>query len=317
MPCYRPLHGYRSRELTEKGKRKIVFNPSDGYLDMEITIPCGQCIGCRLEKSRQWAIRCVYEAQMYDSNCFITLTYDNEHLPKDHSLKLEHFQKFFKLLRKRFKGEKSIFDESRGKHIRPIRYFHCGEYGDEYSRPHYHACVFNFDFPDKELWKTTNGVNLYTSEICNSIWKKGYCVIGDVTFDSAAYVARYITKKLNNDDEAYTRINFIDGEIFPVKPEYATMSRNGGIGKEWFKRFKDDVYPHDYVVVNGKKMKPPKFFDKLLEEVDHFEYHRVKDARKDVSEDFIKENETYRLLAREKFKKLQLNQTLPRRFENE
>lgn len=302
MTCYKPLHGYKSKEVNESGKRSLVFNPRDGYLDMPITVPCGQCIGCRLEKSRQWAIRCVYESQMHDENCFITLTYDEEHLPEDNSLHVEHFQKFIKRLRKKY-GKSTI------------RYFHCGEYGDNYSRPHYHACIFGFDFPDKEHWKTTNGTKLYTSEICNNIWKNGYCVIGDVTFDSAAYVARYVTKKINSDENSYTRINFIDGQVFDVKPEYATMSRRKAIGKEWFEKYKNDVYPHDYVIVNGQKMKPPKYFDKLLEEEDKFEYHIVKEARKDVSDDFVKENEQYRLIAREKFKKLQIEKTLKRSYE--
>lgn len=302
MPCYRPIHGYRAIEKTDKGKRGFTTSSSLGYLDMPMTIPCGQCIGCRLEKSRQWAIRCLYEAQMYDQNCFLTLTYDNENYPKDHSLHLEDVQKFFKRLRKKFPENK-------------IRYLMCGEYGDKYSRPHYHACVFNFDFQDKELWDIKNNNKLYISETLNELWNKGYCIIGDVTFDSAAYVARYVTKKINKSEEDYTRVNYIDGQYFPVKPEFATMSRRPGIGKDWFDKFKGDVYPHDYVIINGKKIKPPKYFDKLLEDVDEFEYAQVKHARKNVSDDFIEENEYNRLRAREKFKHLQVNKTLKRSFE--
>lgn len=266
---------------------------------MPLTIPCGQCIGCRLEKSRQWAIRCVYEAQLHDQNCFITLTYNQENIPKDHSLHLEDFQNFFKRLRK--------------KHGKGIRYFHCGEYGENFSRPHYHACIFGFDFGDKEEISSKSEHKLYTSEKCNDLWGKGYCIIGDVTFDSAAYVARYVTKKIKGKD--YSRINIIDGEVTKVNPEYATMSRRPGIGKDWFDKYKNDVYPHDYVVVNGKKMKPPKYFDKLLEDVDEFEYLAVKRERENVSDDFLKENSDDRLEARERFKTKQLATCLTRRFE--
>ena len=150
MPCYHPLKGFRSREKNSSGKRSITFNHNQGYTDMEITIPCGQCIGCRLERSRQWAIRCVHEASLYQDNCFITLTYSPEHLPKDNSLHKEHFQLFMKRLRKAF-GQK-------------IRYFHCGEYGENFSRPHYHACLFNVDFKDKELLKNFNGNKIYTKQ---------------------------------------------------------------------------------------------------------------------------------------------------------
>ena len=102
MACYYPLKGYRARAVNPKtGKRSIVFDSSLGFMDMPVEFACGQCIGCRIERSRQWAIRCVHEAQLYEANCFITLTYAPEHLPKNGSLVLEHFQKFMKRLRKR------------------------------------------------------------------------------------------------------------------------------------------------------------------------------------------------------------------------
>lgn len=301
MPCYRPMHGYRSRERTEKGKRKIVFSPKEAYTDLKITIPCGQCIGCRLEKSRQWAIRCVYESQMYDENCFLTLTYDNENYPKDHSLHKKDIQKFMKRLRKTTNKK--------------IKYYHCGEYGDDYQRPHYHMCMFNYDFQDKEIHNQHGDFTLYTSEKCNKLWGKGYVILGDVTFDSAAYVARYITKKINKNKDQYTKVNILDGHVYEVEPEYSTCSHK--IGNLWFDKYKDDVYPHDYVVINGKKIKPPKHFDKLLEERNELEYLQVKRERLNVSDDFEKENERDRLLAREKFKKLQLNKTLTRNYEND
>lgn len=271
---------------------------------MPVTIPCRQCIGCRIEQSRQWAVRCVYEAQMHEENCFITLTYNDKHLPKDHSLHLEDIQKFFKRLRKANPGKQ-------------IRYLQCGEYGEQFSRPHYHACIFNHDFDDKEHYDTKEGNPLYTSETLNKIWKKGYCIIGEVTFDSAAYVARYITKKVNKSEDEYQRIVYLDNngqiEIHPVAQEFGSMSKNkGGLAKEWFDKYKNDVYPHDYVTVNGIKMQPPKYFDKLLEETDLIEYLKIKAARNTPSDEETQE----RLLAKEKFKNLQLKQKLQRNYEN-
>lgn len=244
MPCYRPLRAWRSRLVNESGKRSLVFNRKDGYEDLELEVPCGQCIGCRLERSRQWAIRCVHEASLYEDNCFITLTYDDEHLPKDGSVHVDHFQKFMKRLRKKFPGT--------------IRFFHCGEYGEENWRPHYHACLFNFDFPDKKLFKMSGEHRLYSSEALDSLWTFGFSLIGDVTFESAAYVARYITKKVTGDkaDEHY------NGR----RPEYVTMSRRPGIGTRWVETWKHDIYPSGYTIINGKRVRLPKFYDSLLEE---------------------------------------------------
>ena len=158
-------------------------------------------------------MRCHHEASLYQDNCFITLTYSDEHLPSDKSLHVDHFQKFMKRLRKRF-GE-------------GVRYYHCGEYGEKYMRPHYHACLFNFDFPDKKIWKENNGNRLYISESLSELWPFGFVTIGDVTFESAAYVARYIMKKVNGDlaESHYERVDWDTGEVYHLKPEYTTMSR--------------------------------------------------------------------------------------------
>lgn len=259
MACFRPLKGYRSNCVNENGKRPIVFTPREGYLDMPLDIPCGSCIGCRLERSRQWAIRCVHEASLYEKNCFITLTYNNDHLPHDKSLNVKHFQDFMKRLRWKYGAG--------------IRFFHCGEYGEELNRPHYHACIFNFDFPDKTLWKNERDVKLYRSKSLEDLWEnKGYCTIGDVTFESAAYVARYITKKITGE--------IADDHYKGRKPEYITMSRRPGIGKGWFQKFKNDVFPSDQVVIRGKEMKPPKFYEKLFELDSPENFATVKGKRK-------------------------------------
>ena len=118
MPCYSPIKGYRSKVLSPNGKRTIVFKPNLGFVDLPVLVPCGQCCGCRLERSRQWAIRCTHEASLHENNCFITLTFNDDNLPSDKSLDVRHFQLFMKRLRKQFGSN--------------IRYYHCGEYGENF-----------------------------------------------------------------------------------------------------------------------------------------------------------------------------------------
>lgn len=247
MACFYPLSGYRSKSgRNSNGKWPVVFNPSDGYVDMPVTIPCGQCIGCRLERSRTWAVRCVHEASLYDDNCFITLTFNDDFLDPRGSLVKKDFQKFMKRLRKRF-GD-------------GIRFFHCGEYGEINKRPHHHACLFNFDFPDKQIFAEKRGIRLYTSKILQELWPYGFSTVGDVTFESAAYVARYILKKVTGDDAD----KHYDGRL----PEYNTMSRRPGIARDWIEMFYKDVYPHDYVVIrDGIKCKPPRYYDDVYDDL--------------------------------------------------
>lgn len=252
----------------------MVFKEEQGLDYTEMEIPCGKCIGCRLEKSRQWALRCVHEASLYDKNCFITLTYRPEDLPPTGSLIKQDFQKFMKRLRKRFPGTR-------------IRYFMCGEYGTDddqpsrLGRPHYHACLFNFDFDDRELYSVRDNIRLYTSETLDKIWGKGFCTIGDVTFDSAAYVARYVMKKITGEqaENHYQKINYGTGEINEVIPEYITMSRRPGIGREWFNQFKNDL-KKDFITHNGVKMKPPKYYDAIFDQEDPDHYDQVKEKRR-------------------------------------
>lgn len=222
-----------------------------------------------MEKSRQWAIRCIHEAQMNEANSFITLTYSDEHLPKNESLNVEHWQKFVRSLRKKA-----------GK----FRYFHCGEYGDENMRPHYHACMFGIDFfGDRSLWKNNNGMKLYRSELLEETWGKGFCSIGELTYESAAYVSRYVMKKITGDQAEYA-YRGVDPETlkeFDVKPEYATMSRKPGIGAGWLEKFKSDVYPFDEVVLEGRRFRPPRFYDERLPvaELDELRKKRFRKAQ--------------------------------------
>lgn len=265
MSCFKPLTGWYSKFKNPSGKRSIVFNSREA-LDPyhSLSIPCGQCIGCRLEKSRQWAIRCSLESQLYQNSYFLTLTYDDEHLPKSGSLVPDDLQKFLKRLRRYVEYHGS--DEK-------IRFFACGEYGDNFLRPHYHAIIFNLDISDLKRFSTSfSGDIYYTSETINQIWKNGYVIIGEVTFESCAYVARYVTKKMTGSQADF----YYEGR----QPEFVRMSRRPGIGSAWLDQYKSDVYPHDYIVIrDGIKVKPPKYFDKLFESIAPDEMSMIKSLR--------------------------------------
>lgn len=293
MACYRPLQGFYSKARNESGKRSIVFKPDLALTDMRVSVPCGQCMGCRLEKSRQWAMRIMAENDLHDESCFITLTYSPEHLPKDGSLRKKHFQDFMKRLRKKY-------------HDKTIRYFHCGEYGEELGRPHYHCILFGLDFGDKVYYKTVNGNRLYISPTLEKIWGFGFSPIGNVDFESAAYVARYVTKKVTGPEAEhhYQRVDMETGEYYDVLPEYATMSRGrngtGGIGKEWYDQFKKDLYPKDFVTMRGQRMKPPKYFDKLFEEEEPEVFKQIKASRLKQMAENKDDNTALRLYQKEK-----------------
>lgn len=290
MPCFHPLSAYQSRWVRANGKRGIYFpnsvqNPSN--FD-PIQLPCGQCSGCRVERSRQWAIRCVHEAQLHKRNCFITLTFNDDHLPEDRSLNVRDFQLFMKRLRKKYGSN--------------IRFFHCGEYGDLRHRPHYHACLFNHDFDDRTLWKINNGVRLYRSAELESLWPYGFSSVGDVTFESAAYVARYIMKKINGDaaEDHYWYMDPETGEMFRQKPEYTTMSRRPGLATGWLEKFMPDVYPHDEIVIRGKKMRPPRFYDSKYQLMYPDEFLELKAKRMAKALENLDDNTQERLNVKEK-----------------
>lgn len=296
MPCYHPLQAWRSRERTASGKLGITFNVAHGYKDMPLELPCGQCIGCRLERSRQWAMRCMYENQLHQDSCFVTLTYNDDFLPPDGGLRKSDFQRFVKRLRKRFSGSS-------------IRYFHCGEYGESLGRPHYHALLFGVDFSDKKLFKDGDSP-LYTSDLLASLWPFGHSTVGAVTFESAAYVARYVMKKVTGDRGArhYERVNVETGEIVSIQPEYITMSLKPAIGRDWFEKFSSDVFPSDFLIVNGNKVKPPKYFDKLLEQREPLLLEAIKLRRIKKASKFKLDFTPSRLKVREQVQSAQLSQ---------
>ncbi|AXL14483.1 replication initiator protein [Microviridae sp.] len=318
MTCFNPLQAWRVPGLTKNGKQQLTFNRGEAssvtcLKTSEVTLPCGQCSGCRLERSRQWAMRCMHESSLWSSNCFITLTYDNDNLPSDGSLDKSHAQKFMKRFRKRFSGIDSYTD-STGKVSNPIRYYYCGEYGDKYGRPHYHFIIFNFDFDDKLFFKRLNDSVLYTSDKLASLWPYGYSSVGSVTFESAGYVARYCMKKITGDasKEHYKRVDPDTGEVFDILPEYNDMSRRPGIARDWYEQFISDVYPKDFVTVRGKKMQPPRYYDKLYEVDNPDAFKAIKEKREKLNS-LNKDNNSYeRLKVRERCFQKNITDKLPR-----
>lgn len=292
MECYHPLMAF----YTSGGE---VVWAERGDIVRTLSLPCGQCIGCRLERSRQWAVRVMHEAALHEENCFITLTYDDEHLTAGGSLEYGDFQRFLKRLRKRH----------------PVRFFACGEYGEDFDRPHFHAALFGYSFrSDRVKWKRTGG-GFYVdrSAELEVLWPFGFASVGNLTFESAAYIARYVTKKVTGDraDRHYERIDFETGEVTWREPEMVHMSLKPGIGAGWFERFSNEVYPLDRVVIRGVPMKPPRFYDVMMGRRDPGVVADVKEervvralARGDQSEDrlIVKEKVTearFRYLKRE------------------
>lgn len=311
MTCYTPLEAWIAPGLTSKGKRQLVFKkPEPGDDQPSIPVPCGQCIGCRLDYSREWAVRIMHESTLYDRNCFITLTYSDDNIPWPPSVNVEHYQAFMKNLRrfiedhtwngKEYKRNRSInVWNSRKKGLQKktlkcynkVRFYHCGEYGDETRRPHYHAILFGLDFDDKKVRNVRDDIVTFTSHTASSIWGNGHVVLGDVTFDSAAYVSRYITKKINGEmaNDHYLTTDPLTGECYWLQPEYATMSRRPGIGHGWYEKYKDMVKRHDSVIINGKEITPPGYYDSLYELEDAMGAFEMKQKRLDEIEDLSEE----------------------------
>lgn len=263
MQCFHPVDAWQNDD------GRIVFTERGG--GRALSLPCGQCIGCRVERSRQWAMRCVHESRLYERNSFVTLTYNDDNCPN--SLEYRNFQLFMKKARKK---------------LGPFRFYMCGEYGERTFRPHYHALLFGLSFDDMYYWRQSeSGCRVYRSSTLESLWTLGNCEIGEVTFESAAYVASYCVKKITGDaaEEHYTRVDSSTGEIVKVLPEFSKMSLRPGIGARFVAKYRDDIYPHDYVIVDGRKVKPPRYYDKWLfdqdgTEVDEVAFARVLKGRK-------------------------------------
>jgi len=311
MPCNKPYTAYRSRNgKSTTGKHPIVFNKANGLPGSELKVRCGQCWGCRLEHSRLWALRNVHESKLHDNNQYLTLTYNDDEIPTNRSLFKPHLQRFWKRLRK---------------HGYNIRYYACGEYGDETERPHYHAIVFNLDVPDKKYYKAHNGNKLYQSQTLNNIWSHGNVIIGNVTFESCAYVSRYIMKKWKARsqyelDKHYERINKSTGEIYQIEPEYQTMSRNPGIGKKFYDKYKSDFYQDGtdgkVTIRGGIQCSTPIFYDSKFEsesETNFLKLETIKLRRREHAEARAEDNTPSRLNTKESILRNKINKQLPRK----
>lgn len=273
-----------------------------GRIARSLQLSCGRCIGCRMARSRSWAIRCVHESQMHVLSSFVTLTYKDLSPPFFcsrcdswiHSLSLHYcdFQLFMKRLRKWYG---------------PVRFFACGEYGDERQRPHFHALLFGCFFTDRKRLTDT----LYKSDKLSELWPHGFASIGDVTFQSAAYCARYACKKVSGPlaEDHYNRVDTTSGELVSVVPEFGRMSLRPGIGYPWFVKYWREVYEaRDGVVVNGKTLPAPKFYDKLLERTAP-ELKELKEFdRYLTSQKFIDDCTPDRLAVREAVAEAKINQ---------
>jgi len=303
MACYYPMQMVRYGSgdveyLGPAGDNPMTFTYRDpGTLDFKkfFTVPCGKCIGCRLEYSRQWAVRCMNELKTTEGQSwFLTITYDNDHLPRRTfqaeetgvrvempTLRPKDLQDFFKRLRERLRRA--------GKP--DIRYYACGEYGDELKRPHYHAIVFNLNLDDLVYYKSIRGHEYYNSSFLDSVWaNQGFIVCSDVSFEACAYVARYVMKKAKGPAGiSYASDNNLE-------EEFVRMSRRPGIGYQYFLDHKDEMYKIEkdhygvkhikndsmgfYPSNNGPiKLKPVKYYDKLFDVDEHLDLLRIKASR--------------------------------------
>ena len=278
-------------------------------------VACGQCVGCRIQRSQEWMIRCVHEAQMHHDNSFLTLTFNNEHMPPDRSISTRDLQLFMKKYRKKCGSN--------------IRFFACGEYGQpelitdgNLGRPHYHLLIFGHDFGDKYPWEKRRGNLLYRSPLLEQLWPHGFSTIGSLTTQSAGYVARYILKKVTGEvaDDHYVWKDPSDDEIFWRQPEFVTMSRGrrtkadgsigvGGLGDGWLQKYAyTDAWNHDFVVLENRKYPVPRFYQKRLEEIGPELYAKNRGKRKRRALQHQIDSSRERLAARERVMLARLGQ---------
>ncbi len=270
-------YGQIDCKYSEVSKYELPSCVIDEYME----VPCNKCVGCQLEYSKQWANRCMLELQYHDVAHFVTLTYDDKHLPssdyidvngeyqRGYSLVKRDFQLFMKRLRKAFPDDK-------------IRYFACGEYGSQSLRPHYHAIIYGLHLDDLKFYKSTfNGDILYTSPRLEEIWGNGFCPVGEVTFESCAYVSRYVMKKRAGRNDKFW-------EFHNLEPEFTLMSRKPGIGRQYFDDHKDEIYEYEFINIptekGGKKIRPPRYYDRVYAQLDPEGMQKIKNKRRTYAE---------------------------------
>lgn len=268
MACAHPLTAYRLIGLQDKSGKTIQWSkpmlPSDKF--EEIQLPCGQCIECRLQHARIWALRLEHENSLHDSSCFVTLTYDDEHLRFTKSglptLCYDDMRAFLKRLRSRLdviSCQRAEIARMRGLEPPPpirVRFFYSGEYGESTQRPHYHLILFGWFPSDAQYLKKSSDYKLFSSKILDDCWSLGYTWTGSVTWDSLQYVAGYVTKKMKGRKE--DKEKFYRGRA----EEKSVMSRRPGIGRGFIEKYMSDVFPLDHCVTSkGFELKPPRYYD--------------------------------------------------------
>lgn len=228
--------------------------PVQAFKSECIWLPCGKCEGCLIERSRQWASRCIKESQNYPENCFLTLTYDNNHLPENNSLVKRDLQLFIKRLRKQISPAR-------------VRYFGCGEYGSLGLRPHYHLILFGYDFKDL-VFRIENNRSFTESKMLKSLWKYGFVSVGKVSFESCAYVARYCMKKL------HPKI------LGDRTPEFICMSTRPGISNLLFSQNGLEISENGFMFSAGRKVATPRYCDKVVAKQNPLKIQEIKEERK-------------------------------------
>lgn len=204
------------------------------------TVPCGKCISCRVNRTNDWAVRIMHEAVSCSSS-YITLTYNDDNLPENGTLVKSDFQNFMKLLRRRLDVK--------------VRFFGSGEYGDQFSRPHYHIIILGYDFPDKYLFKMYKGKPLYRSPFLEGVWTKGFSTVEDVSIESARYCAKYTVKYLTGE-----RANvYKDKKIIP---EFSLQSRRPGLGYDMASRNVEIFKNNNFIFLGGKRYPIPRYYRK-------------------------------------------------------
>lgn len=282
MSCYHPWTAFQQSDGS-------VVLREVGDVVRSLTLPCGNCVGCLLERSRQWAVRCVHESKMHEFNSFVRLSYRDEDLPRHNSLHYPHFQKFMRDVRYWY-GDR-------------VPFFMSGEYGENYGRPHYHALLFGVNFHDMYYWcKSPSGKSLYRSDSLEWLWPYGDSTIGAVTFESAAYCARYVMKKRKVVDVGESEYQIVDvttGEILTRVAEFCHMSLKPGIGALWLDKFWSDVFPAGKVVTNGVEGNTPRYYEKIFKEREAESFEALVAERDRVSKLHAADNTPERLAVKE------------------